>query len=183
MVKSPTAALPAALATTFRRLGWVGFWVQTILSIIPVVLYVFGWIVFPKTELTLGRVLNPLVIAGLMCTVVWSYRYVRLGKLIQNSNRKLTRNAIIRVLWVGATVNILVIGLSVLVGMGVIVTLGVIMALNQRGLYQTTAGSLIATSRGVISPLDLIALQGVINAIAAGLVGIVVSLLLLRRID
>lgn len=92
------------LAKSFRQLGWIGFWVQIVLGIIP--LFMFGYFLFGKvtgTQPRLGfsEVLALTGLAILAFTTLWSLRYVKLGTQIDNPERRPAVPKIQNVLWIG----------------------------------------------------------------------------------
>lgn len=98
------ADMTQRLANCFRKLGWLGVWVQALLAIIP--LGMFAYVLFGKAtgaRPTLG-VADYLALGGLVIlafTTFWSYRYTRLAARMTDPNRAPRLTAINRTLWVG----------------------------------------------------------------------------------
>jgi hypothetical protein len=92
------------LARSFRRLGWIGFWVQIVLGITP--LFMFGYFLFGKftgTDQRVGfsEILALTGLAILAFTTLWSLRYVKLGTQINDETRRPTTSKIQNTLWIG----------------------------------------------------------------------------------
>lgn len=75
-------------ANAFSRLGWIGFWIQVAIGLIPLTLivyaFIFGRNAGPGTRGVLLLV-GYLTIAGflvLVFTAIWSYMYTRLAERI-----------------------------------------------------------------------------------------------------
>jgi Protein of unknown function (DUF3611) len=73
-----------SLANAFSRLGWIGFWIQVAIGLIPLTLIVYAFIFGRNAGAgTRGGLLlvGYLTIAGflvLVFTTIWSYRYTAL---------------------------------------------------------------------------------------------------------
>ena len=110
-----------SLAKAFRRLGWIGFWVQIAFGLISVI--------FALYALILGR--NPgvgtrggfplveyLTFAGLLVlafTTVWSYRYTRTRQQLADPERRPSQFVMQRAAWVGVVASALGIVFSMVV--------------------------------------------------------------------
>jgi hypothetical protein len=188
-VSSQSTDASQKLVAPLRRLGWISFWLQVVLGVVPLVIFIFGRLFNPASGegFNLTGLLTLVCLIGLLFTIYWSFQYVRIAKAIKNPRRHPTKSGVARSLWLGTSVNLGVMALALVIGMGMLGTMiGVMMVLPQgaAAVYQTTPnGSAIVNSRYAISTMDLFGLQAVINAIAAGLVGTVTSLLLIRRLN
>lgn len=105
------------LAQSFRRFGWAGFFIQLILAIIP--LFMLGYFLINKatggeTQLRITDFLGLIGLAALGFTIIWSYRYTRIGTRLQDPNRRPTMASIMRTLWVGLWAGCFGISVSVL---------------------------------------------------------------------
>ena len=79
-----------SIARSFRRLGWLGFWVQAVLAILPIAM--IGYLAFGRgAEARLVfSFLDYVAILGLgilLFTTLWSYRYARLGRRIADPEK------------------------------------------------------------------------------------------------
>ena len=110
------------LAAAFRRLGWIGFWLQIAIGAIPVVLLIYAVLIGGDSIGTRGGVtligyLTIGSLAVLTFTTVWSYRYTRLADRIASPDRRPAMSAIQRTAWIGVAACTLGIVFSVLVMM------------------------------------------------------------------
>ena len=111
------AANLESIAGSFRRLGWLGFWIQIVVGALP--LAMLAYVAFNKLaggSLTL-EIMDYLALGGLILlafTALWSYRYTRLAKQIADPAQCPTWEAVVKTLWVGLWAGIVGISLSVL---------------------------------------------------------------------
>lgn len=180
---------PRQLAATFRSLGWIGFWCQVVLGLIPVILVTLQWVFSSKPQPMgvpdSGNILSFVDILTLFFTIYWCFRYTRLASKMGDSNQRPTKARVIREVWIGIIANLGVILLAVLIGM---VTVGgllsVILSLPQGAaiILQPTPGGKVINPGPIIVPMDMLGLLAVMNVILAGLIGVSVSLWLLYRV-
>ena len=177
---------PQQIALTFRRLGWIGFWSQVVLGLIPVILMIFQGIFSSKSPLTgipdSGNILSFIDILTLLFTIYWCFRYTRLAKKLENANQIPTKARVTREVWIGIIANLGVILLAVVIG---IITVGgllyVILSLppGAATILQPAPGGALINPGPIIVPMDILGLLAIMNVILAGLIGIIVSLRLL----
>jgi hypothetical protein len=94
------------LAKSFIRLGWTGFWLQVVFGSIPVLVMVYY---FAFSRSTSGprsgfRFVEYLTIADLLIlvfTILWSYRYTRLGKRLMDPERRPPESYVLGSVWTG----------------------------------------------------------------------------------
>ena len=184
-----TPPTPQQMATTFRRLGWIGFWCQVILGFIPVVLLFFQWF-FSSKNISIGvpdsgNIISFLDLLTLIFTIYWCFRYTRLANKIGDYDQRPTKVRVIREVWIGIIANVAVIFLATLIA---IVTVGgllfVILSLPQGAatILQPAPGEKIINPGPIIVPMDILGLLALMCVILAGLVGVIVSLYLLSRL-
>ena len=184
-----TPPTPQQMATTFRRLGWIGFWCQVILGFIPVVLLFFQWF-FSSKNISIGvpdsgNIISFLDLLTLIFTIYWCFRYTRLANKIGDYDQRPTKVRVIREVWIGIIANVAVIFLATLIA---IVTVGgllfVILSLPQGAatILQPVPGGKIINPGPIIVPMDILGLLALMCVILAGLVGVIVSLYLLSRL-
>lgn len=95
-----------SLAGAFKRLGWTGFWLQVVFGSLPIIMMIY-YFTFSRTETEARsgfRFIEFLTIANLVLlafTILWSYRYTRLAKRIQDPERRPTESYIISTVWTG----------------------------------------------------------------------------------
>jgi hypothetical protein len=78
------------IANSFRKLGWMGVWIQAILAIIPLVMFayvVLGKATGARPALGFADYLALGGLAILAFTTFWSYRYTRLAPQIADPQR------------------------------------------------------------------------------------------------
>src|SRR5271169_2820368 len=110
-----------SLGSAFRRLGWIGFWVQIGFGLIPVIVGVYA-LIFSRNPGVGTRGGIPLIeyltFAGLLVlafTTVWSYRYTRLGRQLVDPERRPSLFVIQRAAWIGVAASALGVLFSMLV--------------------------------------------------------------------
>ena len=178
------------IALAFRRLGWIGFWCQVVLGLIPVTLMIFQVVFSSKSQLIgvpdSGNILSFVDILTLLFTIYWCFRYTRLGRKLENSNQSPAKVRVIREVWIGIIANVAVIFIAVLIG---ITTVGgllyVILSLppGAATILQPALGGTLINPGPIIVPMDMLGLLAVMNVILAGLIGIIVSLWLMYRLS
>jgi Protein of unknown function (DUF3611) len=175
-----------SLAKTFRRLGWIGFWVQIALGSIPITVGVYA--------LILGR--NPgagtrggfplieyLTFAGLLVlafTTVWSYRYTRLAQQLADPERRPSQFVVRRAAWIGVTASAVGIVFSMLVMLFEVTQLLIhFLRAPQAGIpvIQTTGG----VTASWVSAADMMSLMALIFGMFGELSVLTFSLWLLFR--
>ena len=109
------------LSQSFSSLGWLGFWMQLAIGVVPLALTIYA-LAFDRNPAPGTRAGLPLIeylsIAGLCVlafTALWSFRYTRLGIRLADPERRPTREAVRRTVWTGIKASTLGIVLSMLV--------------------------------------------------------------------
>jgi len=182
------ALLPSkskSLARAFRRLGWIGFFVQVALGSIPVVLMIYAF-VFGGSAASATRSGLPLVeyltIAGiliLLFTTLWSYRYTRLANRIADPQRRPSADAVQRVAWTGVAASTVGIVFSMLVMLAEVThLLFYFLRAPQAGVpvIQTTGGP-----ASWVSAVDIVSLMALIVTLFGEVIVLALSLWLLFR--
>jgi hypothetical protein len=178
------AATLESIARSFRRLGWLGFWIQIVVGALPLAMLVY--VAVNKVaggSLTL-EIMDYLALAGLIIlafTALWSYRYTRLGKQIADSNRCPTWEAVVKTLWVGLWAGIVGISMSVLLLVVEVVRLLILfLKAPQAGVpvIRTEADQRTAW----VSAIDVVSLLADLCTLIGELVVIAITLWLLFRI-
>ena len=173
----------------FHHLGWLAFWLQIVLAFIPISVLLFALFVLKTSIQGMGTIIEVILAYGcllsLAFSIFWSFRYTKLGRLFATTTRSLSLEKITKTLWLGVTVNLSCMVVTVLVAIGAIGTMlfrvltlppGAVPLLDQR------QGLNLNSSQWIV-PLDVVWLQALINTIAAQLVGVVISLLLVYRVN
>jgi hypothetical protein len=173
----------------FHHLGWLGFWLQVVLAFIPVSVLLFALLVLKTSAQGIETIIEVILAYGCLLSlgfsIFWSFRYTKLGRSLAATTRPLSLEKITKTLWLGVTVNLSCMVVTVLVAIGAIGTMlfrvltlppGAIPLFDQRQGLNLNANQWIV-------PLDVVWLQALINTIAAQLVGVVISLLLFYRVN
>lgn len=176
-----------SLAKSFRRVGWVGFWVQIVIGAVPLTVGAGLFLFNRNVVLPGGRfdLVGYLAIAGLLIlvfTTLWFLRYARLGKRLEQGAEAPSQRRLSRIVWTGLTASSIGILFSTIV-MVVEVTYLLINFLEapQAGLpvIQTTTGD---GGASWISALDMVSLMALILTVAAEIIVLVLGLWLLHRV-
>jgi hypothetical protein len=175
-----------SLGRAFRRLGWIGFWVQIGFGLIPVILGVYA-LIFNRNPGAGTRGGIPLIeyltFAGLLVlafTTVWSYRYTRLGRQLADPERRPSLFIVQRAAWVGVAASALGILFSMLVMLFEVAQLLLhFLRAPQAGVpvIQTTA----AATASWVSAADMMSLMALIFGMFGEIAVLAFSLWLLFR--
>eukprot|EP00873_Tetraselmis_striata_P027387 jgi/Tetstr1/447651/TSEL_035009.t2 len=182
-------------AANCKRLGWMSFWTQLILSTISIVILLFS-VAFSQTVAPTFSLYLTLVgiLAGFVSTL-WAFRYTRMsnditrylafkeGVLSEDEAKKvkkISKPEVVRTMNWGSVINLLGLGSTIL---GLQATVGVLVA---KTLSNATANPFMAGGSGSYNPvlaLDVFLVQASSNTLLGHFVGIVFTLWLLRSID
>lgn len=179
---------PQAIAASLRRLGWVGFVLQALLGVIPILTVVATALFSPIQRqvgfsLGLWSAIACLVLLG-FC-IYWCFHYTVLARRLENPADRPAKSQVVQDLKWGVTANLGVIAIAVVIALFRVGDLTFkMLTLPQAATVITPnpVGTAIASPGALIAPSNMIAIQAMLNAIAAGLVGTVVSLLLLYQV-
>lgn len=176
---SPT---PLQIARSLRWLGWSGFWLQALLGFIPL-LVVVTTVLF-KSGFYFGLWLAIPCLFILLFSIYWCFRYTQLATRLESQDGRPAKSQVSRDLKLGLLANIGIIAIAVLIAMMRVGELTFKMLILPQGSTVITpnqVGTTVAHG-ATITPSNMIAIQAMVNAIAAGLVGVVVALLLLYEV-
>lgn len=184
---SDSHSLPTVVrrvATHFRLVGWVSFWIQLVLAVVS------GGIIFlaisnPAFNLNrgsstsgLGLLLGVAGLIALSLSTFWSFRYTRFAQRLQADNPSLrpTKSSAIQHLRLGLLINIIgmlltLVGAEWIVGVLLVKTLSI------------PQGAAIYNTNRLIEPLDIFVVQASINTVLAQFTGILAALWLLQRVN
>ncbi len=175
---------PQRMASSLRRLGWIGFWLQVFLGFIPILVLIIK-VISGKSRVntSLGLFLAIICLLALLLAMYWCFHYVRLARKLENADLRPAKAAVVRSLWMGLTINIVGMVCAVLIAMKLIATLTFNMLKLPQGatVIAPGAGSNLINQSPLLTPSDMITTQAMINTIAAELVGIIITLLLLSK--
>ncbi len=174
------------IAKTFRLTGWLGFWIQLVLTVISSIILLFAGALSrspganqssPTTGI--GVFVTVLGIVVLFFNMYWAlFRYVPIGRKLDSSpvNRP-KRPDTIKVLRTGLVVSLIGMLLSLL---GAQATVGLLAA---KAFNQGIGGFVNTDPSKFIQPLDILVVQASVNVILAQFFGILAALWLLNRVS
>jgi Protein of unknown function (DUF3611) len=172
------------LAGAFSRLGWIGFWLQIAIGLIPVALLIYAFLFSGNGNIhTRGRfaLIEYLTIGSLVVlvfTTIWFYRYTRLADQIASPDSRPSTSSLQRTAWIGVAASMLGIVFSALVMMFEVVQLLIyFLRAPQAGIpvVQTTGGGPATW----VSAGDMLSLLGLIVTMLVEVVVFALSLWLL----
>jgi hypothetical protein len=176
---------PEKLSRQFSRLGWLGFWLQVAMLAIPLLLLIYVlFLRSPQSAQRIGIDLSNYLSYGsllvMVFTTFWFFRYTRLGRRIADPERRPTRMAVERTLWVGLWAS----GLGIAFSMVLLFSAAGRMLLILLANPQT--GVMIAPGPGgdpvqSISAMDAISLTSLLITLTAELIVLGLSVWLLFR--
>ena len=178
-------ANPQGIAKQFSRLGWIGFWIQVVLVILPVILLVYVLLMSsPDSARSKGIDLSNYLSYGslvvMLFTIFWFYRYTRLAQRIVDPDLCPPLSAVLRTLWIGLGAS----GLGILFSMTLLVNavlrlLFILLATPQTGVPISATGGDPART---LSAFDAVSLTSLVFILTAELIVLAFSLWLLFRI-
>ncbi len=173
-----------SIAGSFKRLGWLGFWIQLVVGLLPLAMLLYitlnkvsgGALMFDFTDY--------LALAGLgilAFTACWSYGYTRLAKRIADPDRCPSWAAVARTLWIGLWAGVTGIFMSVLLLVVEVVRLLILF------LHAPQAGVPVIRTEtdnrtAWVSAIDVVSLLADLCTLIGELVVIGITLWLLFRI-
>ncbi|MBE9167210.1 DUF3611 family protein [Pleurocapsales cyanobacterium LEGE 06147] len=183
-----TNPTPQQIARSLRRLGWTGLVLQALLGFIPL-LVVVTTILFRTRQqqigiFSLGLWLAIACLIILFFSIYWCFRYIQLANKLESRNLRPAKFQVLRDLKLGLVANLSIMTIAVLIALMRVGELTFRMLVLPQGSTviipnQTTT---TMTQGALIAPSNMIAIQAMVNAIAAGLIGTIVALLLLYQV-
>ncbi|MBF2050808.1 MAG: DUF3611 family protein [Leptolyngbya sp. IPPAS B-1204] len=179
---------PQQVARSLRWLGWAGFWLQALLGFIPILVVltsVLARTAQPMTMLSLGVWLAILCLIVLLFSIYWCFRYTRLASRLEDRDLRPAKAQVIRDLKLGLVANIGIMAIAVVIALSRVGALTLKMLTLPQGatvVAPNQIGTTLGAAGTLITPSNMIAIHAMISAIAAGLVGTIVSLLLLYQV-
>lgn len=173
------------LGRTFRRVGWLGFWTQLCVAIVPifVLVLIFGVVrgfTLPGARVPLLGWLSLLSVLILVFTTLWSRRYMAIGKRLEAEGGD--GDDLSRTVWIGLAASAVGILFSLVVVLAEILFLLVAFLETPQGgapVFQTMDGA----GPPWISALDVLSLLVLILTAAAEIVTLLLALWLLSRLS
>ncbi|GAB4369745.1 MAG: DUF3611 family protein [Elainellaceae cyanobacterium] len=179
---------PQQIAHSLRWLGWIGFWLQAFLGFIPLLVVVtrvlFGSGQQPSSG-PFGLWLAIACLIILLFSTYWCFRYTQLASKLESRDLRPAKAQVFRDLKLGLVANLGIMAIAVVIALSRVGALTFkMLTLPQGGTVVTPnpVGTTLALPGTLITPSNMIAIQAMINAIAAGLVGVIIALLLLYQV-
>ncbi|YAF97244.1 MAG: DUF3611 family protein [Nodularia sp. CChRGM 3473] len=179
---------PRQIARSLRWLGWIGFWLQTLLGFIPLLVVVATVLFSPgrqqRSGLSFGLGLAIACLAILLFSIYWCFRYTQLANKLESPHLRPAKSQVSQNLQMGLLANIGIMAIAVLIALSQVGALTFKMLIMPQGSTMITPNqtATMVTQGAIITPSNMIAIQAMVNAIAAGLVGAIVALLLLYQV-
>lgn len=178
------------VSKTFRAIGWLSFWVQTVLAIIAGVIFAFAGVALAmgrssagenaSNPATGGGVFFALISLGILFYGIYqSFDYVRVGRSLkaQNPNLRPKKSDTIRLLWRSLTIR----GIGLM--MAVIAAEAIAGVLLGKSFMAVGAIFSPGAQLQLIQPLDIFLVLANTHLITAHFVGVTSTLWLLKQID
>lgn len=182
------SSTPQQVARSLRWLGWAGFWLQTLLGFVPILVVVTNLLVKsgqPMSGFSVGFWLAIVCLITLLFSIYWCFRYTQLANKLERPDLRPARSQVIRDLKLGLLINIGIMIIAVLIALSRVGGLTFKMLTLPQGatvIAPNQIGTTVAAPGALITPSNMIAIQAMINTIAAGLIGLIVALLLLYQV-
>lgn len=184
-VPSPT---PREIAQTFRWLGWIGFGLQALLGFIPILVVVANVLTKPGKQTggtSVGLLLAIACLIILFFSIYWCFRYTQLANRLEDRDLRPAKSQVIKDVKWGLVANLGIMAIAVFIALLRVSELTFkMLSLPQGGtvIIPNQIGTTVAAPGTLITPSNMIAIQAMVSAIAAGLVGTIVALLLLYQV-
>ncbi|WOD39233.1 DUF3611 family protein [Nodosilinea sp. E11] len=180
----PSSPSPAQIARHCRTLGWAGLILQSLLGVMPLLVVIARLMLNPQwrnVRSSWGLWLAVLGLAILLFSIYWCFRYIRMARRLENPDLRPAKSAVKRYLKLGLLSNLALMAIGVLLALWRVTMLSITMLTIPQGTTVVTPGA-AAVPGGLITPSSMIAIQAMVSAIAAGLVGVVIALLLIYQV-
>lgn len=179
---------PREIAASFRWLGWLGFVLQALFGVIPIVVVITTALFSPlqrQVGFSFGLWSAIACLGLLIFSIYWCFRYTVLARKLEDPDLRPAKSSVVQDVKWGLVVNLGIIAIAAIIAMFRVGQLTfTLLTLPQSATLITPnpVGTAVATPGAMIAPSNMIAIQAMVNAILAGLVGVVVSLLLLYQV-
>ncbi|MBD1873079.1 DUF3611 family protein [Nodosilinea sp. FACHB-131] len=180
----PASPSPTQIARYCRTLGWVGLVLQSLLGVIPLLVVIGRIVVNPQwrdVRSSWGLWLAVLGLAILLFSIYWCFRYIHMARRLDNPDLRPAKSTVKRNLKLGLLSNLVLMSIGVLLALWRVTLLSIKMLTIPQGATVVTPGA-AAVPGGLITPSSMIAIQAMVSAIAAGLVGVIIALLLIYQV-
>ncbi|MBF2005659.1 MAG: DUF3611 family protein [Chlorogloeopsis fritschii C42_A2020_084] len=187
-LKTETASsTPQQIANSMRWLGWAGFWLQALLGFIPLLVVVTSVLFNPRQRqggFSFGIFLAIACLVILIFSIYWCFRYTQLANKLVIREIRPAKSQVNRDLKLGLLANLSIMAIAVLIALSRVGELSFKMLTLPQGSTVITPNptATMVTQGATIAPSTIIAIQAMVNAIAAGLVGAIVAIVLLYQL-
>lgn len=173
-----------SLATSFKRVGALGFWLQLVVGALPIVImaYTFTFapaVGGPRAGLPIVEYFSLAALLLLIFTIFWFTRYSALGRQMDDPATRPTEAKVVSTVWIGLVAS----------GIGALLTMLVIVVESAHLLFyflSTPQGGVPAVMIGdqasFVSAVDMLSLMALSMTLLAELIVIFLSLYLLFRV-
>lgn len=176
-----------SIANEIRLVSIAGFWSQLFLGSVPIAWLLISSInrKFNPQQVNLAStgtswVMGFLALVALVFSVVWWYQQLRLARRIPGRGDRPSRASMIKSLQTGFILNLVSMVLLVLAALGYGWLLFFRVLSNPQGSVFMQPGALVP--KPVFTQLDALAILAIIHTVAAGLIGMIGYLWLLKRV-
>ncbi len=178
-------ANPERLSRQFSRLGWIGFWLQVVLVVVPIILLLY--VVFisdPDSAQSKGIDLSNYLSYGslvvMLFTIFWFWRYTRMAGRIVDPELRPSQSSVTRTVWIGLGASCAGILFSMILLMSAVLRmLFILLAMPQTGIPISATG---ADPARTLSAFDAVSLTSLVFVLTAELIVLAFSLWLLFRV-
>jgi galactitol-specific phosphotransferase system IIB component len=168
------------MSAQLRRVGWAGFWLQLVLAVVSTLIFLFAIPIASADAANPGTGGSLLFAIGglftLYASTYWSFRYVSIGKKLQNPDLRPKKADTIKAIQMGLMISTIGMGSSVMGAESIAGTLLGKSLSQSMSLFNADALSKL------IKPLDIFIVLANTHTITAHFAGMVISLWLLSRI-
>lgn len=185
---NPPSLNPHQLAQSFRWLGWIGFGLQAVLGLIPLLVVVtnvlFGTRRSPMGGLSMGLWLAIACLIALLFSIYWCFRYTQVANKLEIRDLRPAKSQVLQDLRWGLLANVSIMILAVIIALLRVTSLTFKMLTLPQGatvIAPSQVGTTVASGT-LVTASNMIAIQAMVSAIAAGLVGTIVALLLIYQL-
>jgi hypothetical protein len=187
---SPEASpsTPRQISQSLHWLGWTGFWLQALLGFIPILVMIVNVLFTPRPQqlggFSPGFWLAIVASIILLFSIYWCFRYTRLASKVEDRELRPAKAEVIRDLKLGLVANLGLMACAVFIALLRVSGLTFKMLTVPQGatLIAPNQTGTVVTPGALVTPSNMIAIQAMVSAIAAGLVGVLIALLLLNRV-
>lgn len=182
-IDPPSPSLQKAI-NAFKYWGWTGFWIQVVLGIISMVLLLQLLFVRRSPNPTVGIETNPATLPGLSfawlglavvgLSVLWNFRYTRIGRQLRTGDRPSKSQTIFQ-LKIGLALSLAGMLITLLATAAIV---GALTVRVQQGSFGGTGGFNLT-----VQPIDFQIIQASLNTVLAHYAGLVISLGLLNQVS